>query len=73
MTTLRYRSLHRYSMARALEALVDLARTDPDPPFTFGPLDLAAVERNGLLVSGEDLSMVQAALAAIPGLTEVPA
>ena len=73
MTTLRYRALSRYTMARALEALVTYAREHPQPPYVFGPLDLGALIGNGLLVTGEDLSGPQQVLALVPELVEVPA
>lgn len=71
--TLRYRALQRYSYARALLALVETARTWEGPAFRITPMNLAAMERNGLTVSGPDLSGVEAALASVPGLIEVPA
>lgn len=71
--TLRYRGLYRLAYARALLALVELAREQPRPAFSFGPLQLSSLEQQGLTVSGPDLSGVEAALSSIHGLVEVPA
>ncbi len=71
--TRRFRALQRYVYARALLALVEAARSHDGPPFSFGPRDLASLERNGLVVSGADLSSVVAVLSRVPGLVEVPA
>lgn len=73
MTTLRYRALSRYTMARALEALTAYAREFPQPAFDYGPLDLEVLTTHGLLVSGEDLAGPQQVLSVIPELVEVPA
>lgn len=73
MSTLRYRALQRYSAARALLALVEASRQQDVPPFSFGPMDLHALERNGLVVTGDDLAVPAAALATVPGVVEVPA
>jgi hypothetical protein len=73
VTTLRYRALQRYSYARALLALTELARSSPGPAFSFGPMDLGALERNGMVVTGDDLAAVQQALTAVPGVVQVPA
>lgn len=73
METKRYRALQRYSYARALEALVILARTWEGPAFRWGPMDLTALERNGLTLTGADLSGVSLILSEVPGIIEVPA
>jgi len=73
MVTVRYRALQRYSYARALLALVELAREHQGPSFEFGPADLAVMERNGLTVTGDDLNAVQQALGQVPGIVEMPA
>jgi len=70
--TLRFRALQRYSYARALLVLTELARTG-QPGFSFGPLSLSALESQGLTVTGNELAPVQAALAKVPGVVEVPA
>jgi len=66
---IRYRAESRYTYARALLELVLHARQGQDQ-FSFGPLDLGALERNGLAVSGPDLTSVQKVLAKIPGLVQ---
>lgn len=65
--TVRYRASSRYTYARALLELVTFARAHAID-FEFGPLDLAALEHNGLAISGPDLSPVEAVLRNIPGL-----
>lgn len=54
--------------ARALLELATYARTHGDN-FTFGPLDLATVEHNGLTITGPDLTGVRKLLDSVPGLT----
>lgn len=71
--TKRYRGLYRIAYGRALLALVELARQTPNPVFSFGPMQLTAMEQQGLTVSGEDLSQVEDVLKDIHGLIEVPA
>jgi hypothetical protein len=71
--TLRYRAIQRVSYCLALIGLVELARVPGTPVFHFGPMDLTALERNGLLVSGDNLDYVQAVLAKVPGLSQMPA
>jgi hypothetical protein len=53
----------------ALYELVTYAR-DHVEDFTFGPVDLDALEHQGLAVSGPDLAGVRAELARIPGLIQ---
>lgn len=65
--TVRYRAASRVSYAAALLALVIYAR-EHRTDFVFGPMDLAAVERHGIAVSGDRLDGVRAELAKIPGL-----
>ena len=69
-TTVRYFTASGYVYARALLALVTYARGHAED-FTFGPLDLGALEHQGLAVSGPDLDGVKALLDGIPGLAEV--
>lgn len=69
-STVRYRASSRYTYARALLELVTFAREHRDE-FSFGPLALAALERNGLAVSGPDLRPVETVLRNIPGLIRV--
>lgn len=73
MQTRRYRALQRIIYAAALVQLVKLARSGAGETFQFGPMDITTLERNGLLVSGTDLSGVAETLAKVPGLVEVPA
>lgn len=73
MTTLRYRGLYRFVLAKALLALVEYARDNPHPEFSFGPMNLRALEQSGLVVSGSDLSAVTDVLDRIHGLSQVPA
>lgn len=71
--TLRYRALYRFIYSRALVALVEYARDNPQPEFSFGPMSLKAMESQGLTVSGTDLSGVTDVLSRIHGLSQVPA
>ena len=68
-STVRYRAESRFTYANALFELVMYARAHSDD-FTFGPTDLGALERNGLTISGPDLTAVRKMLAKVPGLTE---
>jgi len=68
-STVRYRAATRYAYAQALTALVTYAR-EHDEDFAAGPLDLSALEHQGLVVTGPDLSGVQAVLGKIHGLIE---
>jgi len=70
--TLRFRALQRYSYARALLALTELARTGP-PGFSFGPLNLSALESQGLTVTSESPDLIRDVLGRVPGVIEVPA
>jgi hypothetical protein len=67
--TIRYRAGTRYTYAQALVDLAEYARGHQDD-FTFGPLDVSALEQQGLAVSGPDLSGVRKVLAGIPGLIQ---
>jgi len=67
--TIRYRAESRFTYARALLELVTHARQGQED-FSFGPLDLGALERNGLAVTGPDLTAVRKVLAKVPGLSE---
>jgi hypothetical protein len=66
-THLRYRGDGPDVMANAIVALMRHARETADD-FTFGPLRLADLERDGLDVGGPDLGPVMLILASIPGL-----
>jgi hypothetical protein len=65
-STLRFRAASRVSYARAVLGLARLARSGKD--FTFGPVYLPALEDQGLVVSGPDLSWADDFLAQVPGL-----
>lgn len=65
--TLRYRGAMRLAYSVALLLLMERARESKDV-FEFGPMDLDALENQGLVVSGLDLAGVQEILAGIPGL-----
>jgi hypothetical protein len=67
-STFRFRAESRVSYAHALIALVKRARGGTDE-FTFGPLDLTALEDQGLAVSGPDVHQwADDFLAEVPGL-----
>ena len=72
-SSLRYRASGHIPYALALVALVRHARTHPHPDFQFGPLDLRALDHQGLVISGPDLSAVSEVMSEVPGLIEVPA
>lgn len=69
--TIRYYATSPQAYARALLALTAYARISQDN-FAFGPLDLAALENQGLTVTGSstDLARVREMLARIDGLAE---
>ncbi len=71
--TLRWRGLYRYIYAKALVALTEHARENPEPEFSFGPMDLRALVSQGLVVTGSDLTAVRDILDGIHGLSQVPA
>ncbi len=67
--TARYFAESRHAYSRVLLELVTYARGHPDD-FTFGPLELGALESQGLAVSGPDLAGVRKLLAGLPGLVQ---
>jgi len=69
-STVRYFAASRLTYARALLELVTYARDHLFEDFSAGPLDLAALENQGLAVSGSDLTGVQELLEKIPGLSQ---
>jgi hypothetical protein len=73
MPTIRYRATTNIPYAMGIVELFRYARAHPVPDFTFGPFDLKALESQGLLVSGPDLTGVADLLEGVPGLAEVPA
>lgn len=71
--TTRWRGSSRVVYSLALLELVRYARQHPDPDFAFGPMDLDALEAQGLSVSGSSLTGVSDVLRQVPGLAEVSA
>jgi len=69
-TRLRYRGDGPDVMADAVLRLLRYARRH-DVEFTFGPVRLADLERDGLEIVGVDLEPVMQLLAAVPGLAQV--
>ncbi len=65
-----YRADRPDAYAAALLALIRHARDSTDD-FSFGPLRLADLDRDGLTVTGPDLSGPLLALSTIPGLAPV--
>lgn len=57
-------------MAAAVVAVLAYARGSSDD-FTFGPLRLAALQRDGLEIGGPDLAGVMQVLVGIPGLVRI--
>ncbi len=70
VTRLHYRADSPAGYADALLRLIRLARESSDD-FSFGPVRLADCERDGLDVSGPDLSAAMAALTLVPGLAVI--
>lgn len=66
-----YRSDSPDVLGEALLAVIRHARTSTDS-FTFAPLKLSSLERDGLTIQGADLTGLQAVLAEIPGLVIEP-
>lgn len=69
-THIRFRGDGPDALAAALVAVLRHARDSADE-FTFGPLSLADLERDGLDIGGPDLSGVMQVLALVPGLAHV--
>lgn len=65
--TVRYRAATRYSYALALRDLAAYARQHGED-FEVYPADLAAMEHQGLAVTGPDLDGVRGVLDKVPGL-----
>lgn len=72
MPELRYRGDSPDALANAVLALIEHARVSTDE-FTFGPLRLSDLERDGLLIDGENLGPVMTALATVAGIAQVDA
>lgn len=68
-STSRYYAASRHVYARALLRLSAYARAHADD-FSFGPLDLAALENQGLTITGSDLTGAREVLSKIPGLVQ---
>lgn len=67
--TARYYASSRTVYARALLRLSAYARTHTDD-FSFGPLDLAALENQGLTITGTDLAGAREVLGKVAGLVQ---
>lgn len=70
MDRVRYRSDSPDVMAEALLSVVQYAR-ESDEDFTFGPISLKALDRDGLVVKGDNLRGVLRVLNEILGLVAV--
>ena len=68
-STARYYAASPHSYARALLDLAAYARTHEDG-FSYGPLDMAALQHQGLTVTGPDLTGVRELLGKVPGLVQ---
>jgi hypothetical protein len=67
VTTVRYRAESSVSYARAVITLCEYARGSFDD-FDFGPDSIEQLHREGLIVTGPDLEMVERLLEKVPGL-----
>jgi hypothetical protein len=65
--TFRYRAVMQLAYAVALLHLLEYAR-ESRAVFEYGPMSLAALEDQGLTISGPRLAGAQKVLAEIPGL-----
>lgn len=70
LTRLTFRADSPDAYAAAIVALVRLARRTKHD-FTFGPLRLVDCARDGLIITGPDLTAAVNVLAAVTGLTQV--
>ncbi len=71
-TRVRFRGDGPDVLAAAVAAVLHHARDSSDD-YTFGPLRLDELERDGLVIGGPDLAGVMAVLATIPGLAHIDA
>jgi hypothetical protein len=71
-STVRFRADMPFAYAQAVLLVTEYARGH-SAEFEFGPLELGALKRTGLVVTGPDLEGVTELLAGTPGLVEVPA
>ncbi len=69
-TRVRFRGDGPDVMAAAVAAVLRYARDTKDD-FSFGPLRLDELERDGLEIGGPDLAGVMQVLAAVPGLAHI--
>lgn len=72
MANLRYRASTRRTMGQALLALITLARYS-DLEFEWGPANVDAIMKTGLVVTGPDLTRVREVLSSVTGLAETEA
>lgn len=71
--TVRFRALRRLDYARALIALTELARTWDGPEFSYGPMSLAGMEQQGVVITGDDVAGPAGLLRKDSAFIEVPA
>ncbi len=71
-TRIRYRGDSPVALAAAVVALLRHARESSDD-FTFGPLRLLELERDGLELAGPDLGGAMTVLAGVPGIAQTEA
>lgn len=69
-TVVRFRGDGPDALAAAIAAVLRHARDTKDD-FTFGPLRLDELERDGLQIAGPDLAGVMQVLATIGGLAHI--
>ena len=67
----RFRGDGPESLVLGVSALLGFVRTHPHLRFSFGPLSLDALVRDGILLRGPEISGAADVLAEIPGLAEV--
>lgn len=67
---IRFRSDTPEALVAGIESLMQLARSRTDLNFSFGPLSLDALIRDGLVVHGPDEDAAGKALTKISGLAE---
>jgi hypothetical protein len=72
-SSIRYRAYSNVVYGKAFEVIIRYARAHPEPDFSFGPLDLRAVENGGLVLSGPDLAGISDVLDEVTGLVRVDA
>ena len=70
MTTIIYRGDSPEVLINALIKVMEYARSSKDD-FRFGPLNLSALNRDGLSLIGQDLAGIMKELEKVPGLATV--